>query len=57
VLVASLLFNASGYVPRLRRMHDDARLRPRFNQVISLLYTSQTFWFPEPPRMYVYDRQ
>jgi len=56
VVVASLLFNASGYLPRWRRQHDAARLRPQFNQVVSLLYGAQSFWFGErPPRFYVYD--
>ncbi len=56
VVIASLLFNASGYVPRWRRQHDNAHLRPQFNQVITLLYRSQSFWFgAQPPRFYVYD--
>lgn len=56
VLVASLLFNATGYGWWGRRAHDDALLRPRFNQVLYLHYTAQSFWFPEkPPPLYVYD--
>jgi len=54
-LTASLLFNALGY-GRLRPMHDNALLRPAFNQVVSLHYTAQSFWFPKrPPAIYVYD--
>jgi hypothetical protein len=54
-LVASLLFNAIGY-GRLRRVHNQALLRPRFNQVLTVHYTAQSFWFPErPPPIYVYD--
>lgn len=56
VVVVSLLFNAAGYVPRLRQAHDQAQFRPRFNQVIALLATSQSFWFRgELPRIYTYD--
>jgi hypothetical protein len=55
VLVASLLFNTLGY-GRWRRAHNEAVLRPRFNQVLTLHYAAQSFWFPErPPPIYVYD--
>ena len=55
ILVTSLLFNAIGY-GRSRRVHDEALLRPRFNQVLYLHYTAQSFWFPsKPPPIYVYD--
>jgi hypothetical protein len=31
-------------------------LRPRFNQVLTLHYAAQSFWFPErSPPIYVYD--
>lgn len=56
VLVASLLFNTIGYGWSGRREHDKAILRPRFNQVLYLHYTTQSFWFPRrPPPIYVYD--
>ncbi len=55
VLVASLLFNTLGY-GRWRRVHNEAVLRPRFNQVLTMHYAAQSFWFPErPPPIYVYD--
>ena len=55
VLVASLSFNTLGY-GRLRAVHNEALLRPRFNQVLTLHYAAQSFWFPErPPPIYVYD--
>jgi uncharacterized membrane protein required for colicin V production len=55
LVVASLLFNAIGY-GRLRRVHDQALLRPRFNQVVYIHYAAQSFWFPkQPPPIYVYD--
>jgi len=55
ILVTSLLFNAIGY-GWSRRAHDQALLRPRFNQVLYLHYTTQSFWFPrKPPPIYVYD--
>jgi len=54
-LVASLLFNAIGY-GHLRRAHNKALLRTRFNQILSLHYTTQSFWFgSQPPPIYVYD--
>ena len=54
-LVASLLFNASGY-GQLQRAHNKALLRPKFNQVLAMHYTAQSFWFPRtPPPIYVYD--
>jgi uncharacterized membrane protein required for colicin V production len=56
VLVATLLFNTIGYSQRWRRVHDKAALRSAFNQVLSLHYTAQSFWFPgKPPPIYVYD--
>ena len=55
VLVASLLFNAIGY-GHLRRAHHKAVFRSRFNQVLTLHYNTQSFWFGEsPPPIYVYD--
>jgi uncharacterized membrane protein required for colicin V production len=55
VLVASLLFNAIGY-GHLRRAHHKAVFRSRFNQVLTLHYGTQSFWFGEsPPPIYVYD--
>lgn len=55
VLVASLLFNAIGY-GHLRRTHHKAVFRSRFNQVLTLHYGTQSFWFGEsPPPIYVYD--
>lgn len=54
-LVASLLFNAIGY-GQLRPAHNKALLRRRFNQVLSVHYNAQSFWFPRtPPPIYVYD--
>lgn len=54
-LVASLLFNALGY-GHLRSVHNKALLRSRFNQVLYLHYSVQSFWFGEtPPPLYVYD--
>ncbi|MFQ6102091.1 MAG: CvpA family protein [Anaerolineae bacterium] len=55
-LVASLLFNTIGY-GRLRRLHDEALLRTRLNQVLYVHFQiAQSFWFPErPPPIYVYD--
>lgn len=54
-LVATLLFNALGYGPS-RRAHDQALLRPWFNQALAIHYTTQAFWFPrQPPPIYVYD--
>ncbi len=53
-LVASLLFNTVGY-GRLRRIHNSALLRPKFNQVLYLHYRTQSFWFSWPPSIYVYD--
>ncbi|MDY6876833.1 MAG: CvpA family protein [Chloroflexota bacterium] len=56
VLVASLLFNSIGYGQLGRRAHDKAFLRPRFNQVLNMYYTTQSFWFPKrPPPIYAYD--
>jgi hypothetical protein len=55
ILVASLSFNTLGY-GRWRRAHNEALLRPQFNQVLSMHYATQSFWFPEdPPPIYVYD--
>jgi hypothetical protein len=55
VLVVSLLFNTLGY-GRWRRVHNQAVLRPRFNQVLTMHYATQSFWFPErSPPIYVYD--
>jgi len=55
IMIVSLLFNAIGY-GRSRRVHDRALLRPKFNQVLYLHYTAQSFWFPRrPPSIYVYD--
>ncbi len=54
ILVASLLFNALGY-GRLRPMHDRARLRPAFNQIVYVHYMTQSFWFASPPAIYSYD--
>ena len=55
LVVASLLFNAIGY-GRLGYLHDEALLRPRFNRVVYIHYTAQSFWFPnQPPPIYVYD--
>ena len=55
VLVASLLFNAIGY-GHLRLAHHKAVFRSRFNQVLTLHYGTQSFWFGEsPPPIYVYD--
>lgn len=55
VLVVSLLFNAIGY-GRLRRVHDEALLRPTFNQVLHIHYSTQSFWFQGmPPPLYTYD--
>ncbi len=55
VLVASLLFNTLGY-GSLRRVHNQALLRPRFNQVLYWHYTAQAFWFPRgSPAIYAYD--
>jgi uncharacterized membrane protein required for colicin V production len=55
ILVASLLFNAIGY-GHLRRAHHKAVFRSRFNQVLTLHYGTQSFWFGEsPPPIYVYD--
>lgn len=54
-LVASLLFNTIGY-GSLWRMHNKALLRERFNQVLYVHYTAQSFWFGRrPPLIYVYD--
>ncbi len=55
-LVASLLFNTIGY-GQLRRVHDGARLRPAFNQVLYFHFQiAQSFWFPKGlPPIYVYD--
>lgn len=54
-LVASLLFNAIGY-GRLRQVHNQAWLRPRFNQALALHVNAQAFWFPRtPPPIYIYD--
>jgi len=56
VIVASLLFNSIGYGQLGRRAHNNAFLRPRFNQVLHLYYTTQSFWFPRrPPPIYAYD--
>ena len=54
ILVASLLFNTIGY-GSLRRAHNKALLRPRFNQVLALYYTAQSSWFSRPPSIFVYD--
>lgn len=55
ILVASLLFNAMGY-GGLRHAHNQALLRPVFNQVLRVHYVTQSFWFPRrPPSIYVYD--
>jgi uncharacterized membrane protein required for colicin V production len=54
VLVATLLFNAVGY-GHLRRVHDEALLRPRFNQALYLYYNAQSFWFSSAPPLYSYD--
>jgi len=55
VLVAALLFNAIGY-SRSRALHDAARLRRPFNQVMYLLYNTQVFLFGRnPPHLYIYD--
>lgn len=56
ILVVSLLFNAIGYGNKFRRTHDQAFLRPQFNQVVRLWYASQSFWFSKnPPAIYIYD--
>ena len=56
VIVASLLFNTIGYGQLGRQAHNKAFLRPRFNQVLHLYYTTQSFWFPRrPPPIYAYD--
>ena len=53
--MASLLFNTLGY-GQLRSAHNNALLRSRFNQVLYLHYTAQSFWFPgKPPPLYAYD--
>ena len=55
ILVASLLFNAIGY-GHLRRAHHKAVFRATFNQVLTLHYNTQSFWFGKsPPPIYVYD--
>ncbi len=54
VLIATLLFNTAGY-GRLRRMHNKALLRPRFNQVLRIYYSAQSVWFSSPPPLYSYD--
>ena len=54
LLVASLLFNTLGY-GSLRWIHNQALLRPRFNQILQLYYTIQAFWFSSPPPIYAYD--
>ena len=55
IVVVSLAFNLIGY-GRSRPVHDRALLRPAFNQVLYLHYTTQSFWFPQaPPLIYVYD--
>jgi hypothetical protein len=54
-LVVSLLFNTIGY-GTLRRVHNQALLRPAFNQVLAVHYAAQSFWFPgRSPPIYVYD--
>jgi hypothetical protein len=56
VLVVSLLFNTIGYGRLGRRAHNASLLRPKFNQVLYLHYTAQSFWFSRrPPPIYVYD--
>lgn len=54
ILIATLLFNAYGH-GRSRPVHDKALLRPQFSQVLSVLYSAQSFWFSEPPPIYSYD--
>ncbi len=55
ILVAALLFNTAGYGDSGWEAHHKARLRPTFNQAIRLHYTTQAFWFSEPPLIYIYD--
>jgi len=56
IVVATLLFNTIGYGVAGRAAHDQASLRPEFNQVLRLYYQGQSFWFPgRPPGIYVYD--
>lgn len=56
ILVAALLFNTIGYGVTGRPPHDQASLRPEFNQVLELHYQGQSFWFPGgPPAIYTYD--
>lgn len=56
ILVAALAFSIVGYGVAGRAAHNRAGFRPEFNQVIELIYRSQSFWFTErPPAIYVYD--
>jgi uncharacterized membrane protein required for colicin V production len=56
IVVATLLFNTIGYGVAGRPAHDQASLRPEFDQVLGLYYQGQSFWFPgRPPGIYVYD--
>lgn len=57
VLVAALLFNGIGYGVAGRDAHNRASLRPEFNQVMTLIYKTQSIWFPgRPPAIYAYDQ-
>jgi len=56
IVVATLLFNALGYTPGMKYAHNHALFRPQFNQVMSMLYQAQSFWFGgRPPAIYAYD--
>jgi len=58
IVVASVAFNTLGFSGKWKRRHDAALLRPTFNRVFSLYYTTQSFWFSgSPPRLYVYDME
>lgn len=56
IAIAALLFNVIGYGVAGRIPHNRASLRPEFNQVMELIYQSQSFWFAgRPPAIYGYD--
>jgi uncharacterized membrane protein required for colicin V production len=53
VLFVALLYNALGYAQGMQ--YPKAQLRSTFQQVVTIHYTTQIFWFPEgKPLLYLY---
>lgn len=56
IAFATLLFHIIGYSVAGRRPHNQASLRPEFNQTMDIIHQGQSFWFAgRPPVIYIYD--